>query len=315
MIRYMTADGEEVVLTSSDALVQAVRSGALGPTTLVFDESERRWKAAERWPGFQASQSLIRAVESPGRPSEPAGPAAPGPDRAEGDARPAAFAPPAPPAPRHGTRGYLYVGFAYLGAALFGLSGLVLSVVAIYDGEPGVALTLFLLLGGLAALSYFLGRAVWRSSPTGRVIALVLAYVGLAGAVVGLFAPEDGASALGALFSIPFNIAFIHYFHTRRSDFGSPHHQTIGLPEDVIASGPAPYAAPADGTLTVVCPACSNRESVPYGERHDRTRYHRFEASEGFFSGSWRFLCRTCHHEFAFDPVRAPLEPRSGISG
>jgi hypothetical protein len=67
MMRYMTAHGRETELATPDALAVAVRSPAIGPDTLVFDEAEHRWRPASEWAPFQAARALLERLRPPGR--------------------------------------------------------------------------------------------------------------------------------------------------------------------------------------------------------------------------------------------------------
>jgi hypothetical protein len=228
--RFMNAAGVEVSLSSPDALVAAVRDGAIGPTTLVYDEPNHRWKPASEWAPYQAATALVDSF----RPTAGSGARTGAPPAETPEAPPRRSVNPDPGrrpvdggwdgawAPRHGLRGKLYVGFAYLGAAGMGLTTLILTGATAADGEPAFALLMLLILGGIAVGVFFLARGVWRFSETARVFALVLTYISIAAAVIGILFPEDGPSALGALFSLPVNLAFVHYFHTRRDDFRNP---------------------------------------------------------------------------------------------
>jgi hypothetical protein len=277
----MAADGSEVTLSSLDAFLVEVREGRVGPDTLVFDEQDRRWKPAVRWPGYEAVRSLIEPLETAAAPHAgeaawsraPAGPAAPPetghPPRPSQAPESAPLGP--PERPKHGVRGHLYVGLCYLGAGLLAFAGLVVWVLAIDTGDGGVGFLLFVLMGAFGTGSFFLGRGVWRFSTTARLVALVLAYTAIAGAVLRLIAPEDGPEAVGALLSLPFNIAFVHYFHTRRQDFARSRMAPLAPPSPERARPDVPrYRCPNceaetpayPGDQVIRCHACDRKMYV-----------------------------------------------------
>jgi hypothetical protein len=312
MIRYMAADGSEVALSSVDDLVAAVRDGGVHPETLVFDAQDHRWKPAAQWSGYEAIRALLETFEpavaprSVDDPTQTAVTDPPVPPDIEAKSATPASAhegsgSPSAERPVHGLRGYLYVGLGYLGAGLFALGAVAFWLMGIVDGEGGVGFLVFLLMGALAAVSFFIARGIWRFSNTARIVALVLAYMGIAGALLALIAPEGVPEAIGAMLSLPVNIAFVHYFHTRRSDF------ELGRKEPRVAhvGSLSSEQRLEPRSLVIDCPACDNRDEVSRSNRHDPQAYTRFEARESFWSGRWTFECRQCRHAFAFDPIRA----------
>lgn len=120
----------------------------------------------------------------------------------------------------HGIRGKLYIFFAYFGAAIWAVGAVLIMGVGLAEGDGALALLGGLFLAGISVGSYLLARGLSRFKEGARLVALVLLYFGALGSASSMLMPGEPGEQFGGLFSLLFQFAFIHYFHTHKDLFG-----------------------------------------------------------------------------------------------
>lgn len=224
MYKFIDEEGREAFLSDAHEWVSAVRAGRVEPSTLVFDSIQSRWRQAQEMEAFQvAVASVERPEPTRVKPSSSEGQKAEGPVGTS-DADSARSESPTQSEPvlsrKHGWQGVLYYWLTYIGAVILGVGAMAIAGIMAAEGEDGaIALVAFLLLAGLAVLSFFLARGVQRFESWARIVALILSYPSAISGFVAMVSANDGAEQIGGMASGILSVIFIVYFHGSKDLF------------------------------------------------------------------------------------------------
>lgn len=217
--RYIDQQGHEKTIANAKEVARLVAGGEVGADTMLFDSTSGTWQPAASTSVYQAATAVLELgpadaghqamnISRPVARHEPAGQALP--DVA--GVQLGSFA-------GHAWQGKLFIALGYGAAALFAIS--TTTVLPLLETDAAAAFAGFTVVGGVAAFTFFLARSVarfWKWSWWFVMLTQTLTLVGIPFTIWD--SSESPSAKIAAALWVTFAAVFLHYFWTRRGQFG-----------------------------------------------------------------------------------------------